>query len=709
MESEHLAAEARAAGIADHYINAKGVSEAIAPQTLQRLLSAMDGEPQASAAPLPAALVLRHRRSGAISVGGRGRWQWQLHAENGKRWSGTVAGGASLSLPTRLPQGYHQLTLSQGSQQWPCRVIVAPRRCYEPPALKQGGKLWGACVQLYTLRSEHNWGMGDFGDLQQMIREVAARGGAFIGLNPIHALYPASPESASPYSPSSRRWLNVLYIDVSQVDDFQQSADAQRWWQQADTQASLTQVRASDKVEYAGVAALKLQALRLAWRSFSARASQDAAVVALEAFITEGGASLWYQAAYDALHQAMLAEDSRRWGWPAWPEAYRQAHSEAVTRFCEQQHDEVRFFLWLQWLASRQFEACWQLSQQLQMPVGLYRDLAVGVAEGGAETWAERELYALDAQVGAPPDILGPLGQNWGLPPLNPHVLRARGYQPFIDLLRANMASCGALRIDHVMSLLRLWWIPKGETADRGAYVFYPVDDLFAILALESQRQRCMVIGEDLGTVPPEIVGKLRDSGVYSWKVLYFEQESEDRYRAPQAWPRQSMASATTHDLPTLRGFWTAGDLTLGEQLGLYPDKVILQGLYVERERQKQALLNALHAANCLPARAGKRAKRMTMTPLLNRAMHRFIADSGSALLGLQPEDWLDMADPVNVPGTVDQYPNWRRKLSATLEAMFASEQVNLTLRDIHRRRRTPSGAGTIGTDPSGPDVCLAR
>ena len=322
------------------------------------------------------------------------------------------------------------------------------------------------------------------------------------------------------------------------------------------------------------------------------------------------------------------------------------------------------------------------------MPIGLYRDLAVGVAEGGAETWCDRELYCLKASVGAPPDILGPLGQNWGLPPMDPHVIAARAYEPFIELLRANMQNCGALRIDHVMSVLRLWWIPYGETADHGAYVHYPVDDLLSILALESKRHNCMVIGEDLGTVPVEIVSKLRDSGVYSYKVLYFENDLEKNFRAPEAYPEQSMAVATTHDLPTLRGWWDSGDLTLGKTLGLYPDEVMLRGLYQDRELSKQGLLDALHEHGCLPKRTGHKASLMSMTPTLNRGLQRYIADSNSALLGLQPEDWLDMPEPVNIPGTSYQYKNWRRKLSTSLEAMFADDGVNKLIKDLDKRRK---------------------
>ncbi|CFR31971.1 4-alpha-glucanotransferase [Yersinia frederiksenii] len=325
------------------------------------------------------------------------------------------------------------------------------------------------------------------------------------------------------------------------------------------------------------------------------------------------------------------------------------------------------------------------------MPLGLYRDLAVGVAEGGAETWCDRELYCLKASVGAPPDILGPLGQNWGLPPMDPHVMVARAYQPFIDLLRANMTSCGALRIDHVMALLRLWWIPYGRTADQGAYVKYPVDDLLAILALESQRHHCMVIGEDLGTVPVEIIGKLRDSGVYSYKVLYFEHDSENIFRAPQSYPVQAMATITTHDLPTLRGYWQADDLTLGNKLGLYPDQQILKQLYLDRERAKQGLLEGLHHYDCVPKKVGHKASLLAMSPVLNRGLQRYVADSASALLGLQPEDWLDMATPVNIPGTSDEYPNWRRKLTVTLEEMFADEHVNRLLKDLDKRRKNVS------------------
>lgn len=666
MTLNKLDQAAHDAGIALHFINAKGEPETLSDDTKRALLAVMD-TPTGKAPPLPPVQVFTLRSKRQLTPQGSGTFAWQLETEQGKQHSGEVAGGEVLTLPPRLPQGYHQLTLRKGRQQWQTRIIIAPRRCYIPEPIEQGKKLWGALVQLYTLRSEDNWGIGDFGDLAQLLEKIAFYGGDFVGLNPLHALYPAQPENASPYSPTSRRWLNVLYIDVNRLVDFQQSKAAQRWWDSSKTRQALEQARAAEFVDYRAVAELKITGLRFAWQRFQPRAEQEAG---FQQFLVEGGDHLRYQAAFDGILAERSQNNPDEWGWPAWPEGWRNAALPDVQQWCAEHEDEIQFWSWLQWVAQEQFAVCWQISQHLGMTVGLYRDLAVGVAQGSAETWQDPTLYKLGASVGAPPDRLGPQGQNWGLPPLDPHVMRARGYQPFIDLLRANMRDCGALRIDHVMALLRLWWIPYGESADKGAYVAYPVNDLLAILALESQRHRCMVIGEDLGTVPKEIVSLLRKSGIFSWKVLFFEQHQDGSYRQPQEYPRQSIASASTHDLPTLAGFWGFRDLWLGKELALYPESV-WRPLMEQRYDQNQALLDALHQMQTLPARQGKVASRLSFSFVLNRGFHRYLALSNSALVGLQPEDWLGMTSPVNVPGTVNEYPNWRRKLSVTLEEMF--------------------------------------
>lgn len=672
--------------IAPDYIDAHGRPQQVSSLTRERLLGLM--RPQdTSASPLPPAAIFRQGEPLTLSPTLFAPAHWQLTSEAGERWSGRCAPGETIALPG-LPDGYHQLTLDHEAQRDSCCIIVAPARCYEPPALLAGESLWGSCIQLYTLRSAHNWGIGDFGDLQRMIDETARRGGAFVGLNPLHALFPAEPESASPYSPSSRRWLNILYIDVNAVPDFQQSEAAQAWWHGEATQQTLQAARRTAWVDYSAVTRLKLEGLRLAWQAFRLRDAEEAEMAAFEAFVEAGGESLLYQGLFDALHAARRAQNEACHGWQSWPDVYQHPDSAAVLAFRVEHSDEVRFFLWLQWLAARQFAACWQRCQQHKMAIGLYRDLAVGVARDGAETWRERELYCLEASVGAPPDILGPLGQNWGLPPMDPQVMAARAFEPWIALLRASMQDCGALRIDHVMALLRLWWIPEGESAAQGAYVHYPVDALLAILALESQRHRCMVIGEDLGTVPAAIVDKLRDAGVYSYKVLYFEQASKQAFRAPAQWPRQAMAVATTHDMPTLRGWWRSDDLRLGSELGLYPDKVVLAGLYRDRQAARKALLQTLLRSGALPTRRRFQRGGARMNRTLSQAILGYLATTQSALLGLQPEEWLDMATPVNVPGTVDAWPNWRRKLSATLEEMFSDPAVDALLAAVDSGRK---------------------
>ncbi len=693
MDNKALEQAARDAGISSGFINAHGQQQAIAPETKQKLLDAMEFSQRVvpDTPPVPGVKVFTAGTRLALPVTGNGEYQWQLQQENGSTQQGRISGDMTLVLPGKLPPGYHQLTLTRGGQQWPCRVIITPKRCYEPEALLAGKKLWGACTQLYTVRSENNWGIGDFGDLQLLLKQIAERGGAFVGLNPIHALYPANPAAASPYSPSSRRWLNVIYIDVNAVEDFRLSDDARQWWALPQTQKRVQAARAAEFVDYTEVMPLKLTALRMAYTGFITRPAKDPQVKALAAFREKGGESLRLQAVFDALYQHLAETRGEALGWNDWPEEYHDARGAAVQQFCREHSDEVGFYCWLQWLAETQLVRCYEISQQHAMPIGLYRDLAVGIVRGGSETWDDGELFCLNASVGAPPDILGPLGQNWDLRPMDPHIMIKRAYQPFIDLLRANMTSCGALRIDHVMNLLRLWWIPVGDTADKGAYVSYPVDDLLAILALESHRHHCMVIGEDLGTVPLEIVSKLRESGVYSYKVLYFEQDEDNHFRAPQSYPQQAMATLTTHDLPTLRGYWQADDLTLGKTLGLYRDPDVLQGLYADRARARQGLLDALHHYDCIPKKTGHRAALMEMTPVLNRGLQRYVADSACALLGLQPEDWLDMASPVNIPGTNTEYPNWRRKLSHTLEEIFADEHINKLIKDLDKRRKKVS------------------
>lgn len=594
------------------------------------------------------------------------------------------------SLDYPLSTGYHTLTLtcSETGFSFEQRLIISPGKCYQPEQFKQQ-KQWGVSVQLYGLRSARNWGIGDFSDLSTLVAYLAAHSADFVGLNPIHALYPAMPESASPYSPSSRRWLNIIYIDVCAMPGYQQCSNTQRLVNAPAFAASVDAQRSRDWVDYSGVLQLKLPVMHSLYQWFVQHCGDEAHLAAeFTEFKREGGASLQQLALYDALHAFLIKQDSNYWGWPNWPEQYRDPQSDAVQQFAEDHQQQLDFYCYLQFIAQQQLKAAQQQAKTAGMLLGLYRDLAVGVSEASTEIWGNGDLYCRDASVGAPPDPLGPAGQNWGLPPMQPYQLFSQAYQPMIDLFRSNMQDAGALRIDHVMALLRLWWVPKtAANAGGGAYVYYPIMDLLGILALESQRQQAVIIGEDLGTVPDGIRELLADYGIYSYRVFFFETAPDGGYISPAHYPQQAMATLSTHDLPTLIGFWHCEDLKLGKQLGLYQDEQQLQGLYQQRHANKQQILDSLHGHGMLPADYPRSVDNLGMDRTLNYALQRHLAAGSSQLLCLQLEDWLEMTQPVNVPGTSDEYPNWRRKLSRELEQWTSEPHIQQLLTELTKAR----------------------
>ncbi len=364
------------------------------------------------------------------------------------------------------------------------------------------------------------------------------------------------------------------------------------------------------------------------------------------------------------------------WGWQRWPEPYRDPAAPAVAQFRRDHLERVEFYEWLQWQCERQLHGVGARAQELGLGVGLYGDLAVSIDRGGAEAWANQDLYALAAGVGAPPDDYSPSGQNWGLPPPIPERLRTTGYAPFIATLRASMRHAGALRVDHVMGQMRLYWIPEGMPNAQGAYVHYPMHDLLGILALESQRNQCMVIGEDLGTVPDEMRHAMYEYGVLSYRLLVFERRHGGEFKAPGEYPATALVAATTHDLPTLAGFWAGRDLQMRHELGLYPNDGVYQQQVLERAQDRARLLLALQREGLLPAGASlDPAAAPELTPELMRAVHGFLARTPCKVLMTQLEDVLGVRDQVNVPGTTDQYPNWRRKLPVALERWSADER----------------------------------
>ena len=598
-----------------------------------------------------------------------------------------------IDIPITLPLGYHSLSLViDDDELGSMRLIIAPSSCYKPEALLQGQKVWGISVQLYCLRSDNNWGVGDFSDLSFLVEKLAKQGAQFVGLNPIHALYPANPNACSPYGPSSRRWLNFIYIDVTALDGYQQ-ASTQAVVNDIDFQQKLQKARSTDLVDYELVTELKLNALEkvFAHQNSQYLSKNTKLNKIFKAFVVEGGESLKTLAIYDALQESLVAQQKPSSGWPVFPKELSDFYNPAVKTFSKKNAKRVKFFLWLQWQAALQLEQANQVAEQNKMSIGLYRDLAVGVSEGSAEIWGNKELYCTKASIGAPSDILGPLGQNWGLPPMDPEKLYEQQYQPIIELFDANMRATGALRIDHVMALLRLWWVAKGDDAKEGGYVYYPVDDLLAILALESHRHQSLVIGEDLGTVPDEIRTKLAENGVYSYRVFFFEQADDGGFFSPAHYPEQSMSTLTTHDMPTLTGYWHCDDLALGKKLGLYPTDEILSTLYTSRHENKQSILDTLHGHHSVNDEVGRNGHNVAMSKALNFGMQLHMAAGSSALLSLQLEDWLEMDKPVNIPGTFNEYPNWRRKLSRNLQDIFNDSSLNNLAANLTEARQHSS------------------
>ena len=567
---------------------------------------------------------------------------------------------------------------------------AAPSACHLPTALVRGGRLWGLTVQLYGVRSRRNWGIGDFTDLAALLEFVATAGGDFVGLNPLHALFPDNPIHVSPYSPSHRGFLNVLYIDVEAVPEFAASAAARRRVASADFQARLAALRATECVDYPGVAAMKFSVLRELFAHFRGSAGTRAEEFA--AWRTQEGESLERLARFEALQAHFRAADARVWGWPAWPAEYRDPASSAVATFAAAHAEEVAWHAWLQWLADEQLAACAARARERGMVIGVYRDLAVGANPGGAEVWSGQEVFANGAHAGAPPDEINLMGQDWGLPPFVPHRLASADFAPFAAILTANMRHAGALRIDHVMGLTRLFWVPAGMPASEGAYVAYPFEAMLGCVARASAATACLVIGEDLGTVPEGFRERLAAAALLSYRPLIFERTPDGQFRLPGDMPVQALVAVSTHDLPTLAGFWNGEDIRERARLALFPSEAMHRRIATERDWDRGRLLWALERAGLLPEGIGKDPAALPEIPLSAVvAVHAYLARARAQLCAIQAEDLLGQADQANLPGTLEhQHPNWQRKLPLPLEDWQDDARVGAILEAVRRERPRP-------------------
>lgn len=531
------------------------------------------------------------------------------------------------------------------------------------PAWLDGGRIWGITCQVYGLRSGRNAGIGDFEDLARLA-EIAAHAGAdFLGVNPLHALFYADASRYSPYAPSSRLFLNPFYIAVDRLPVARAGSEA----------SSARAARATALVDYAHVARIKRHALDEAYVAFRTRGARrgDADMRAFQRFCAKRGRTLQKFALYEALAEALVARGYHS-GWHTWPASYRHCDSHAVRRFERENEARIAFHKWLQWVAEVQLGRAQERARAAGMRIGLYLDLAVGVAPDGADTWSQPGVVVDGARIGCPPDMFNDKGQDWGLAPFSPAALEARDLEPFTAMLRELMRCAGAVRIDHAMGLTRLYWIPRDTRATEGAYVRFPMRDMLRHLALVSRQYDTVVIGEDLGTVPPGFRETMSDAEIQGYRVLYFEREADGAFRPPHAYAPRTLACLSTHDLPTLKGWWRGNDIDERERSGISsPEQAA--NMRTERTRDRGLLLTALNSAGLLsgefePVLAGTSPFPPDLPDDLCVAAHALLARAASRLVAVQIEDTVGMVDQANVPGTVNEHPNWRRKLPIDLE-----------------------------------------
>jgi 4-alpha-glucanotransferase len=560
----------------------------------------------------------------------------------------------ALGLDCSSEESLNRSLAARESTRAPQAAITGADRAADPGSRKQAG----LGIMLYGLRSRRNWGVGDFRDLRDLINwAVPALRVGFIALNPLHAIHNRRPYNTSPYLPNSVFYRNFLCLDVESIPGY----DAIRQlFLDGETRAAIQFARESPIVEYEMVASTKRRALEMIFDACPP--AQDC-----KDWIAAEGDLLRLYATYCALDEHLHTANPDLWVWPDWPEEYRDPASPAVLRFAAQHQKEILFHGWLQWQIDRQIADVQQHALRLGMPIGLYHDLALATDRCGSDLWAHRDFFVPGCRVGSPPDDFSPTGQDWSFPPPARERHREDGYRLFANSIRHSLRRGGALRIDHVMRLFRLFWIPPGHDATDGAYVRDNADDLLHVLARESVSNNAVIVGEDLGTVEPEVREILAKFRILSYRLLYFERKG-DLFRPPAEYPAQALVSSTTHDLPTIAGFWTSSDIAARLRAGVTDQAAFVEQL-AARAHDKQRLLDALFAANLLPETYERRADQIPeLSGELHYAIMGYLATTPSLLWLINQEDMTKEPDQQNLPGTTAEYPNWSRKMQWSVE-----------------------------------------
>jgi 4-alpha-glucanotransferase len=633
-----LFAQAKSQGIQTEFLDGQGHRRVTDAAALKIILDALP--PQTPGPFIGGPVVVRSGRPARTELSAATKLpaRWQI-VSGPKVIAEGEASDRVITWPRDLPFGVHRLRLmddSLATEDLP--LLSAPERAF-------GGdfdRCWLLAVQLYSVRSARNWGIGDFTDLEALIELADHLGADGVGLNPLHALFDDRPGDCSPYSPNSRLFLNALFVDPEKIPEFRQD-DA--------TRDALAQARAGDIVEYVAVAGLKWRALRAAFDAFKADATQGRRQE-FEKFRNERGSLLSRFACFETLRHKFKKP------WWEWPEPWRQpddAKCAELRRGADAA--EIEFIEFVQWTADRQLAAAKDRAHQLGMRVGLYLDVAVGVQSDGFDAWNEQAAISRLLGVGAPPDPLNTAGQSWGLAGFNATGLELKSFEPYREMLRASMRHAGAIRLDHVLGLKRLYLVPQGFSAADGVYVQMPFEALLAATAQESVASRCVVIGEDLGTVPEGFREQIADWGIWSYLVMMFEREDHGPFKGIDRYMANALVTFNTHDLSTYAGWRSFGDLKTKRALGIDP------GESDDARWQALAMLDEVLRHHGI--------ERNDLNSIAN-----FLARTKSRMLAIALEDLLGVVDQPNIPGTVNEHPNWRRRLPVSLEQIASKIDV---------------------------------
>ena len=695
MKEDMLLNLAQAAGIQVDWIDARGKKQKIAPDNLRGILDALDlpcaseaqcrdsiqrlQEEQARNAlpPLIAARTgLPQRLSRHAGLHGK---RYQIRFEQGGQIEGRFPDDTSLplDLPAMPTFGYHRLQVDDRQ----ATIAVAPPRaftvtdalaaCARDPDVMERERLWGLAAQLYSLRSAGDGGIGHFGALATLARSAASHGASALAISPVHAMFHADRERFSPYSPSSRLFLNVLHIDLAAVLGAEALQQAIRVTG-TDTAERLAQLEKLELIDWPQAAEIRLRLLRQLYQLFR----QQGPNAEFDRFKTEGGEALFDHARYEAISSHIANCD-----WRVWRDGWGNPRSATVDAFAQLNATEIDFHLFLQWQAARGLAAAQQAARDAGMAIGLVADLAIGADIAGSQAWSRQSQMLLKLSIGAPPDLMNAQGQNWGLGALSPYAMRSQGYASYIDMLRAAFAYAGGIRIDHVLGLKRLWLVPQGGSAAQGAYLKYPQENLLRLIALESWRHRAIVIGEDLGTVPPGFSEQVAHAGLLGIRLQWFQRAGE-RFLAPGEWSPGAIATTTTHDLPTVAGWWQGVDVRWRSKLGMLEEASSEEQELAQREKDKQALWDAMQQAQ------GKDSSAPPKEPPMVEVI-RFVGASTAPLALLPMEDALALPEQPNLPGTIDEHPNWRRRLPGNTDGMLERPDVAERLAALDKARRT--------------------